>query len=217
MSMSAYFSPHGGCTTEIIGWLSRARKSVHWISYSFTSAPIAAALGQAYDRLGQGCVRGIVDARQCNEPAGQAHALAARGIDVVADACHPICHDKYILIDELTILTGSFNHSVQAESNAENLVVITNRRLAALYLADWEVHRAHSIPLLPPLVGGVPHLVEVVYRDGEGWRIEVDRIDAGEPVANSVVAEDLATWLRTALPDLESAICPSDAEGVIRG
>lgn len=44
-----------------------------------------------------------------------------------------------------TVITGSFNFSKAAEtSNAENLLVIRDRELAAKYDRNWREHLQHS-------------------------------------------------------------------------
>lgn len=49
-------------------------------------------------------------------------------------------HNKYLIIDGQTIVTGSFNFTKSAdESNAENLLVIQGKsRIAAAYRQNFE-------------------------------------------------------------------------------
>jgi phosphatidylserine/phosphatidylglycerophosphate/cardiolipin synthase-like enzyme len=62
-------------------------------------------------------------------------------------AHHAIAHNKIIVIDGETVLTGSFNFTKAAqEKNAENLLMIRDPTLAAQYTTNWEVHRQHSQP-----------------------------------------------------------------------
>jgi phosphatidylserine/phosphatidylglycerophosphate/cardiolipin synthase-like enzyme len=50
-----------------------------------------------------------------------------------------------MVIDGLAVITGSFNFTTAAEQrNAENLLVIHDRALAARYTANWHAHAAHS-------------------------------------------------------------------------
>src|SRR4051812_35642771 len=44
------FSPGGGCTEAIVDGLGKARTSIDVQAYSFTSAPIAEAVGKAFAR-----------------------------------------------------------------------------------------------------------------------------------------------------------------------
>ena len=50
-----------------------------------------------------------------------------------------------MIIDGETVITGSFNFTKAAEeNNAENLLVIRDRNLAALYTKNWQEHANHS-------------------------------------------------------------------------
>jgi phosphatidylserine/phosphatidylglycerophosphate/cardiolipin synthase-like enzyme len=52
-----------------------------------------------------------------------------------------------MVIDALTVITGSFNFTKAAEeNNAENVLVIQNAQMAARYAQNWQVHRQHSEP-----------------------------------------------------------------------
>jgi phosphatidylserine/phosphatidylglycerophosphate/cardiolipin synthase-like enzyme len=56
-----------------------------------------------------------------------------------------IAHNKIMVIDGKTVLTGSFNFTKAAEDdNAENLLVIQDPALAAKYAANWQAHLSHS-------------------------------------------------------------------------
>jgi phosphatidylserine/phosphatidylglycerophosphate/cardiolipin synthase-like enzyme len=50
-----------------------------------------------------------------------------------------------MVIDDQTIITGSFNFTTAAEEhNAENLLVIRSPELATKYTANWKAHLEHS-------------------------------------------------------------------------
>ena len=56
------------------------------------------------------------------EKYSSADFLANQGVPVVIDANHAIAHNKVMVIDGETVLTGSFNFTKAAqEKNAENL------------------------------------------------------------------------------------------------
>jgi phosphatidylserine/phosphatidylglycerophosphate/cardiolipin synthase-like enzyme len=140
------FSPKGGCTDAVVAELGRARREVLVLAYSFTSRPIAQALAAA---AGRG-VRVAVVLDHSNEK--EAHTelpyLLESGLSVLIDPHHAIAHNKVILIDGHTVLTGSFNFTNQAEhENAENLLVLRGQHdLARRYRADFHAHEAHSRP-----------------------------------------------------------------------
>jgi len=138
-----YFSPNGGAAAAIVRELNQARQSVYVQAYSFTSAPIARALLRAQQR--GVAVAAILDKSQQTEKYSAADFLAHAGIQTMIDSAHAIAHNKVMVIDEQTVITGSFNFTRAAEEkNAENLLVIRDARLAARYLANWREHAAHS-------------------------------------------------------------------------
>ena len=145
--IAAWFSPRGGCTEAIVREIDAARRSVHVQAYSFTSRPIAEALADAAARGLEVIV--VLDAKEAEERRGEAELLHARRVPCFVDAAHAIAHNKIILIDGETILTGSFNFTTAAEhSNAENLLVIHSRpTLYAAYEKSFREHLAHSAPL----------------------------------------------------------------------
>ena len=137
------FSPLGGCTELVVQTLAQAKQTVLVQAYSFTSAPIAKALVEAKKR--GVTVEAILDKSQRTERYYEADFLTHAGIPVRIDAIHAIAHNKVMVIDGETVITGSFNFTTAAEErNAENLLVIRDRALAAQYDANWHQHEAHS-------------------------------------------------------------------------
>jgi phosphatidylserine/phosphatidylglycerophosphate/cardiolipin synthase-like enzyme len=66
-------------------------------------------------------------------------------IPTFIDARHAIAHNKIIIIDKTTTITGSFNFTKAAqERNAENLLIIRSREIAQAYLDNWYIHKEHS-------------------------------------------------------------------------
>ena len=142
---TVYFSPHGGCTDAVVHELDRAQSRVLVQAYSFTSAPIAEALVNAHRRHVR--VEVVLDKSQRTEKYSSATFIFNNGIRCYIDAQHAIAHNKVIVIDGHTVLTGSFNFTRAAEeNNAENLLVIEDPELAAKYTANWQVHCQHSEP-----------------------------------------------------------------------
>jgi phosphatidylserine/phosphatidylglycerophosphate/cardiolipin synthase-like enzyme len=138
-----YFSPHGGCTDAIVKELDKAESSVLVQAYSFTSAPIAKALLSAHKRGVK--VEVILDkSLRTGQYSSATFFLNAR-IPVKIDAQHAIAHNKVMVIDGETVITGSFNFTKAAEeNNAENLLVIRDKKLAERYTMNWQEHAKHS-------------------------------------------------------------------------
>jgi phosphatidylserine/phosphatidylglycerophosphate/cardiolipin synthase-like enzyme len=141
--VEVYFSPQGGCTEAIVTALDAAKNSILVQAYSFTSAPISKALVNAHKRGVKIAV--ILDQSQRTEEYSAADFVQHAGIPTYIDAEHAIAHNKIIVIDGQTVITGSFNFTRQAEErNAENLLVIHSREIASKYTANWNAHLAHS-------------------------------------------------------------------------
>lgn len=50
-----------------------------------------------------------------------------------------------MIIDGETVISGSFNFTKSAEDkNAENILLIRDKVLAAKYVENWKVHWEHS-------------------------------------------------------------------------
>jgi phosphatidylserine/phosphatidylglycerophosphate/cardiolipin synthase-like enzyme len=138
-----YFSPHGGATEAIIRELNKAKSTILVQAYSFTSAPIAKALLNAHKRGVK--VEVILDKSQRTQQYSSATFLYNQGIPVKIDDKHAIAHNKIMIIDAETVITGSFNFTKAAEeSNAENLLVIHDKTLAERYTKNWLEHDRHS-------------------------------------------------------------------------
>ena len=141
--IQVFFSPHGGCTEAVVENLGRATTSVLVQAYSFTSTPIAKALADAKKRGVN--VRVILDKSNLTGQYSSADFVAHANIPTYIDSKHAISHNKIMVIDGKTILTGSFNFTKAAEgSNAENLLVIQDAVLAKVYSANWQTHLEHS-------------------------------------------------------------------------
>ncbi len=138
-----YFSPKGGAQDAIAKTIAEAKDAIYVQAYSFTSAPIAEALVGAYKRGIK--IVAILDKSQKTERYSGASFLANAGITVLIDDAHAIAHNKVMIIDGKTVITGSFNFTKGAEEkNAENLMILENSELANVYMENWEKHRKHS-------------------------------------------------------------------------
>jgi phosphatidylserine/phosphatidylglycerophosphate/cardiolipin synthase-like enzyme len=143
-SIEVLFSPHGNATEAIVRELGIAKKDVLVQAYSFTSAPIAKALVDAYKRGVR--VTAILDKSQRTQRYSSATFLNNSGIPTYIDDKHAIAHNKIMIVDGTTLITGSFNFTKAAEDkNAENLLVIKgDPGLVKKYLTNFEEHLEHS-------------------------------------------------------------------------
>lgn len=138
------FSPNGGCTDRIVSEIKNAKSKIRVQAYSFTSARIAGALLAAKKR-GVDC-EVILDKSQQSQSYSELDFFHNQGIPTLIDDAHAIAHNKIILIDDSTIIMGSFNFTKAAEeSNAENVLIIAgDSDLSAKYAENYTLHREHS-------------------------------------------------------------------------
>ena len=89
-------------------------------------------------------------ARSPDRPDGRysgASYLADAGVTVWIDDGPAIAHNKVIIIDGRTVITGSFNFTKSAdERKAENVVVLDSPELASWFAANWVARRVASRP-----------------------------------------------------------------------
>ncbi|MDY0885404.1 phospholipase D family protein [Dongia soli] len=140
-AITSCFTPGQDGTGLIVDTIGAAERQIRVQAYSFTSAPIAKALADAYRRGVD--VQVILDKSQIHRRDLSAKRRRARG-DRLQVA---IAHNKVMVIDGATVITGSFNFTKAAQDkNAENLLVLHDAELARQYLTNWESRLAVSKP-----------------------------------------------------------------------
>ena len=137
------FSPNGDCTEAIVNQIYNAKSEILIQAYSFTSTPIAKALVNAHKKGVH--VEIILDKSNKSKKYSAGDFTAHMGVTTYIDSRHAIAHNKIIIIDKETVITGSFNFTKAAEEkNAENLLIIRNKKLAETYIDNWNKHKEHS-------------------------------------------------------------------------
>lgn len=143
-SVTAHHSPKGGCTEAVVREIGLARREILVQAYSFTSKPITEALIQARTRGVH--VEVLLDHSNEKEEHTELPVLLEQNIPTLIDADHAIAHNKIMIVDKKTLITGSFNFTHQAEaSNAENLLIFKgHRELVNRYRENYMAHKSHS-------------------------------------------------------------------------
>lgn len=138
------FSPNGHCLEQILDQINQARESIRVQGYSFTSAPIAMALIKAKEKGVK--VEIILDKSQKRAPHSQFNRFLHEGMALWIDHKPAIQHNKVMIIDGRTLLTGSYNWTNAAEHrNAENLLMIEDTpTLLQNYMHNFNKRRSLS-------------------------------------------------------------------------
>ena len=84
-------------------------------------------------------MRGIFDSGQSSSKYSQFKRLKEFGMDVKKDSNRYKLHHKVFIIDNETVVTGSFNPTSSADTkNDENILIIHDSELASLYLKEFD-------------------------------------------------------------------------------
>lgn len=154
-SVDAAFSPDANALDLVLRVIGTAQRSIRLSAYSFTSAAVTKALLDAKRRGVD--VQVVVDEKnnvsedRSGKAAAALGALVAAGIPVRTISTYPIHHDKFIVVDERAVETGSFNYSdAAARRNSENVLVLWDRPdIAAKYLTHWQSRFKAGVPYRP--------------------------------------------------------------------
>ncbi len=135
VSIENYFCPEDECAQKIIDLINNAEKSVHFMAFSFTNENIADAMIKK-NKLD---IKGIFDSGQASIKYSQFKRMQDFGIDVIKDKNRRKMHHKVFIIDNETIVTGSFNPTLSADTrNDENILIIRDKKIAEIYLDEFE-------------------------------------------------------------------------------
>jgi phosphatidylserine/phosphatidylglycerophosphate/cardiolipin synthase-like enzyme len=134
--VECYFSTHDGLAERVTRELEGAKKSIHFLAFSFTHSDIGGAMAAAAEAGLD--VGGVIENSQASGKSSQLNTLTAAGASVFRDANPKNMHHKFIVIDSAVVIAGSFNFSVSADnSNDENIVIIRDRDVAAKFEAEY--------------------------------------------------------------------------------
>jgi phosphatidylserine/phosphatidylglycerophosphate/cardiolipin synthase-like enzyme len=138
-----YFSPEDSCTEVIVKELIKAKTEILVQAYSFTSKSIAKALVDAHKRGVRTVI--VLDKSNQSKKYDAADFTARSGIPTFIDAQHAKAHNKIVIIDQETVITGSFNFKEEAKKKvADNLLILKSKDLAKVYIDNWNNHKSHS-------------------------------------------------------------------------
>jgi phosphatidylserine/phosphatidylglycerophosphate/cardiolipin synthase-like enzyme len=102
-----YFSPEDGVANYVLRRLEQAKRSIHFMTFSYTEDKISDAM-IAKVKAGL-TVRGVFEMQNAGGSGADFSRLKAGGVDVQEDGNCSILHHKVMVIDEWTVITGSYN------------------------------------------------------------------------------------------------------------
>lgn len=134
--IEVYFCPREKCLQKIILELMQAKKSIKCMLYSFTHPSISKAIAFKFEKGLN--VKIILEAQQISKYS-QKNFLEEKRIPILIDKNPSLMHHKFCVLDEEKVLTGSTNFTHNGvESNNENSVFISDKKIAEKYLKEFE-------------------------------------------------------------------------------
>jgi phosphatidylserine/phosphatidylglycerophosphate/cardiolipin synthase-like enzyme len=135
-NVEVYYSPEDGVAKYVVQRLKAAKTNIRFMAFSYTADDIADVM-IAQKQAGL-VVQGVFEKQNAAGSGAEYAKLKSGGIDVLQDGNCYILHHKVIIIDERTVITGSYNFTGSAErDNDENLVIVDDPALARSYLDEF--------------------------------------------------------------------------------
>ena len=131
-----YFCPEDSCSEHVIDSLKEAKESIYFMTFSFTLNGIGNVLINKYNHGVD--VKGVFEKTRVSEWS-EYQRFTDKGMDVKLDENKYVMHRKVFIIDNKTVITGSFNPTESAdEENDENVLIIHDENIAREYLDEFE-------------------------------------------------------------------------------
>lgn len=150
ITLENYFSPTGGAQKAILDRLKAAKKNIRITAFTFTDTEMAQVLKAKHKA--QVAVQGVFEKRNNGAIGGEYGDLTNAGLDILEDGNCYILHSKLFIIDDETVVMGSYNFTDAANrTNDENLLIIDDPALAARYIDEF--NRIYQQALKPTQCG----------------------------------------------------------------
>jgi len=137
-NINAYFSPEDDIERIICKRVKKAKKSIHFMAFSFTSDGIGEEMIRAHKRGVM--VSGIFEKRGSGSKYSEYVKMKLEGMPVVVDKNPYSMHHKVIIIDGFRVIVGSYNYSKNASKrNDENILIVDNKKIAERYMSEFNM------------------------------------------------------------------------------
>jgi phosphatidylserine/phosphatidylglycerophosphate/cardiolipin synthase-like enzyme len=142
------FSSEDKIVSKLIAIVNDAEVNIRFLAFSFTDYPLAQAM---IDRAKAGLdVKGVFETFGSTYESSELRTFWCAGVPARQDGNGSFLHHKVIIIDNSIVITGSLNYSTNADdSNEENVIIVDNPEIAALYLQEFEKNWAQAKDVLP--------------------------------------------------------------------
>jgi phosphatidylserine/phosphatidylglycerophosphate/cardiolipin synthase-like enzyme len=137
-----YFTQKDDCKQVLMDLIKNGKKSIFFAYYKITDKKFISAFIKATKRGLK--IEGIVDAASIANGDANIKQLKDNGIKVEVmnksiTGDIGLMHNKFIVIDEEIVVTGSMNLSYKvSEVNHENIIIINDKEIAGKYISEYK-------------------------------------------------------------------------------
>lgn len=137
--LETLFGPEDNVADRILQAVEDAQESIRFMAFSFTDDRLAEAM-EEQARMGL-VVQGVFEKRGADSEYSEygRFSRARPPLDVLVDGNPYFMHHKVLILDDETVILGSFNFTKSAnESNDENVLILHDPGFAARFRAEFE-------------------------------------------------------------------------------
>lgn len=131
-----YFCPEDSCGRHVINNLNEADNEIYFMTFTFTHDEIGETLVNKHNEGIK--IKGIFE-KFGKSQYSEYDNLKNNNIDVKWDEYSDFVHHKVFIIDNKTVITGSFNPTKAGDTkNDENILIIHDNNVAREFLGEFE-------------------------------------------------------------------------------
>lgn len=196
-----YFSLYDNPQKEIIKNINQAEAFINIAMYIFTDREIALPLIKAQERGVK--IRLYLDKDQVDYQYSQSRFLVQKGIKTRISTNNYIMHNKFAIIDNRLLLTGSYNWTFSANNrNDENLMVINDPEIIEIFQNQFanlwtnkynlertrQLYKMAKVELLPTFPTSAKPEVQTININSASQEELTNTLQISEPLAQKIIA-----------------------------
>ncbi len=179
-----YFCPEDDCSEHVLDVLADARSEIYFMTFSFTDNDIGNILIRNYDD--SITVKGVFE-RSGLSDYSEYQRLKDAGMEVKLDNNKYKLHHKVFIVDNETVITGSYNPTGSGNNkNDENILIIHDKNIAKKFLDEFERVWNYNDDLIKDCSVANDVVISEIYYDCSGKDSEEEYVAIHNPTAQSV-------------------------------
>lgn len=179
-----YFCPEDGCAQHVIDVLADARREIYFMTFSFTDNDIGNMLIRNYEDAIT--VKGVFE-RSGMSDYSEYQRLKDVGVEVKLDNNKYKLHHKVFIVDNETVVTGSYNPTGSGnEKNDENVLIIHDQSVAKKFLEEFDRVWSYEDTVSTTCAPRIDVVISEVYYDTSGKDSEEEYVVVYNPTSHDI-------------------------------